>query len=135
MGQLIPHVIDFPTFENDSSFLSVGEFDHHLPFAIERIYWSYGSETPSSRGNHYHPNSSRVIICMNGSIEVTIEDLKGDVKLFQLFNPNQGLFIPKNLWITMQLDANAIMLVIASTKFQDGESISDYSKFEALKNG
>jgi hypothetical protein len=135
MSQLSPGIITFPTFKSDDSFLSVGEYDQYVPFAIERIYWSYGNTTTTERGNHFHPNSERVIICMLENIEITLENLKGETTHYKLTNPNQGLIIPANHWICMKLETNAIMLAIASSKFSENESISDRSQFEALKNG
>jgi len=135
MGQPTPHFIAFPTFENESSFLSVAEYDQHIPFVIERIYWSYGNANTTERGSHFHPISDRVIICMYRNIEVTLENLKGETTKYELTNPNQGLVIPSNHWISMKLAPNAIMLAIASSKFSEGESIKDRSVFEVLKNG
>ena len=135
MGQLSPSIITFPTFENDGSFLSVGEYDQHIPFAMERIYWSYGSTDVTERGNHFHPNSDRVIISMHTEIEITLENIQGKITKYRLKNPNQGLVIPSNHWISMKLEANAVMLAIASSKFAESESIKDRSLFEALKNG
>jgi oxalate decarboxylase/phosphoglucose isomerase-like protein (cupin superfamily) len=135
MGQLSPSIITFPTFENNDSFLSIGEYNQHIPFAIERIYWSYGNVRTTERGDHFHPNSERVIICMMENIEITLENLKGETTHYKLTNPNQGLIIPKNHWISMKLEAKAIMLAIASSKFSENESIKDRSQFEDLKNG
>ena len=135
MGNLSPSFITFPTLEGKGGLLSFGEYDQHIPFSIERIYWSYDIENTIERGNHYHPQSKRVIISMQNSIEVILENLQGETSTFHLNNPNEGLFIPENHWISMKLEKNVIMLAIASTKFKEGESINDYSKFEALKNG
>jgi len=135
MGQLSPSIISFPTFENNNSFLSVAEYDQHIPFVIERIYWSYGNSTATKRGNHFHPNSDRVVISIQGDIEITLENQNGETTQYKLNNPNQGLIIPANHWISMKLETNAIMLAIASSKFSKNESIKDRSLFEDLKNG
>lgn len=135
MGNLSPFIITFPTFGGKGGLLSFGEYDQHVPFSIERIYWSYDIEDMTERGNHYHPHSARVIISMQNHIEITLENLQGEINTYQLTNPNQGLFIPKNHWISMRLEKDVIMLAVASTKFEEGESVNDYAKFEALKNG
>lgn len=135
MGHLSPFIITFPTLESKGGLLSFGEYDQHIPFPIERIYWSYNIETAIERGNHYHPDSERVIIGMKGAIEIVLENSQGSKNTYRLTHPNQGLFIPKNYWISMRLDKDAVMLAIASTKYKEGESITDYSKFDALKNG
>ncbi len=135
MDNLSSRIIVFPTFESKGGSLSFGEYDQHIPFAIARIYWSYDTQDTVERGNHYHPDSDRVIISMKGEIEVTLENAKGDRSTHQLTSPNQGLLVPENHWISMKLKKGVVMLAIASTKYSEGESISDYAKFEALKNG
>lgn len=130
-----PFIIDFPTHKGKGGLLSFGEYGEQIPFPIERIYWSYDIEDETERGNHYHPASERVIISMKGLINITLENTEGEIMTFQLSNPNQGLYIPSNHWIKMQLEQDVIMLAAASSKFEEGESIADYARFEALKNG
>jgi oxalate decarboxylase/phosphoglucose isomerase-like protein (cupin superfamily) len=130
-----PFIIEFPTHQGKGGLLSFGEFDSQIPFPIERIYWSYDMKADTERGNHYHPSSERVVISMKGQISVSIESLDGKITTFQLSNASKGLFIPSNHWIKMQLEKDVIMLAVASSKFEEGESIADYTRFEALKNG
>ena len=135
MTKTAPFIIEFPTHKGKGGLLSFGEYDEQIPFPIERIYWSYELENDTERGNHYHPNSERVIVSMKGSISVTLENTKGEIIDFKLSKAHQGLYIPSNHWIRMELKKDGIMLAAASSKFKEGESITDYARFEALKNG
>ena len=52
---------------------------------------------------------------------------------FELSVPNQGLFIPEMHWRRVQLSPDAMMLSIASEKFDARDYIRDFKEFMDLK--
>ena len=83
-----------------------------LPFNIKRIYYIYNTPANSTRGVHGHKKLSQVLLCMHGSVQVTIHDgIKK--RRFKLSNPTKGLFIPKGHWREVKfLEPGSVLCVL-----------------------
>ncbi|MBF8148299.1 WxcM-like domain-containing protein [Winogradskyella sp. F6397] len=123
-------IIDIPKVHDERGFLAVVEKDV-IPFGIERVYYLYDVPTESSRGGHAHIEQQSVIIALSGSFEVIVDD--GNSKKYIMLNkPNQGLFIPTHIWREIEnFSSGAVCLVLASTTYNEGEYIRDYTEFKA----
>lgn len=102
-----------------------------IPFDVKRLYWIYDLEDNAIRGGHSHINSERVLVCMNGKVEVTLENRLGRKFHFELVRPSHALYFPKEHWITMKCSKDAILLTMASCKFEDDQYQKDYNHFKA----
>lgn len=128
-----PRIIDFQ--KNGSSeigYLAIVEGEVSIPFSIKRIFWSYYTPDSIIRGRHAHYETEMILIAVAGRIVVNTEIKGEDPSVFVLDNPNQGLYLPKLCWHTMQYSHNAVQLVITSTNYDESDYIRDYNKF---KNG
>ena len=101
-----------------------------LPFDIKRAYWIYDLEEGARRGGHSHKNTDRVLLCIQGSIEVVLENQDGKYFKFALENPSQALFFPKNHWIDIYCSEKAVLLTLASTSFEEDVQENDYKRFQ-----
>lgn len=126
-----PQIIDFP--KNGSSeigYLAIVEGEITMPFSIKRLFWSYYTPDSITRGRHAHYETEMILVAVSGRIMVNTQ-IKGEqAKVFVLDNPNQGLYIPKLCWHTMQYSHNAVQLVLASTLYNEADYIRDYDKFK-----
>jgi len=123
-------LIKFPIFEEDNGDLCVFEqnFDA-IPFKIKRVF-NVRSEKNSIRGKHAHRLCSQLLICSNGSVEVTCDD-SFDQKIFLLNKPNLGLLVPPAIWAEQKyLQKNSSMTVICDRLFEQEDYISDYDNFK-----
>ena len=129
-----PHLIEFPKLGlSDIGYISVAENDDKLlPFAIQRIFWTYYTPESIVRGRHAHYRTQQVIIAATGRITVTTEQAKGDIQTFQLENPQVGLYIPPFCWHTMLYSHTAVQLVLASQPYDEADYIRDYNQLRAL---
>jgi mannose-6-phosphate isomerase-like protein (cupin superfamily) len=130
-----PYLIKFPTNGSSSiGYLSIIENSINLPFTLERIFWTFHTPDSIVRGRHAHYNTEMVLIALSGRIIVNTEmpvNLKREIYILE--NPNEGLYIPKQCWHTMQYSHNSVQLVIASTKYNETDYIRDYSVFQKIK--
>ncbi|EAK7841085.1 FdtA/QdtA family cupin domain-containing protein [Campylobacter jejuni] len=100
-----------------------------LPFEIKRIYYIYDTKPDFPRGAHAHKNLEQVLIAIDGSCEVLLNDGKNQASVI-LNRPDKGLYIGKNMWRDMKnFSYGAKLLVLASDFYDEKEYIRDYEEF------
>lgn len=130
----VPHLIQFPKLGSpDIGYISVGEnASGLLPFAVQRVFWTYYTPESIVRGRHAHQRTEQVLIAATGRIIVTTELADGDIQIFRLEDPSVGLYIPPCAWHTMQYSHTALQLVLASHPFAADDYIRDYQEFRRI---
>ena len=107
--------------------LTVLENENSLPFKFKRIFYSYNIQEGKSRGGHAHKNCKQLMIALNGSFKVFLDDGRNN-KTLTLNNPDIGLYIPERIWVKQsEFSKNAICLVLASDEYDENEYIRNYS--------
>lgn len=110
------------------------ELDDNAPFAVRRVYWIHSLSAGEVRGNHAHRSMQQLLIAVNGSFRVTLDDGK-DNREFTLSSPFQALWVPAGLWRhILTLADQSTLLVLASTHFDEADYIRDYPAFLAYTN-
>ena len=127
-------LLEFPIFEEDSGDLVVFEESFSaIPFSIKRIF-NVRSEKGSVRGKHAHRLCSQILVCSNGSIEVTCDD-SINKEIFILDKPNYGLLVSPGIWAEQKyLESNTSMTVICDRSYEVEDYISDYVDFRVFVN-
>ncbi|MGI4821210.1 MAG: sugar 3,4-ketoisomerase [Janthinobacterium lividum] len=125
------------TFEQlgapDIGYISVSENAvPPLPFAVQRVFWTYYTPDNILRGRHAHHATEHVLIAVAGRIIVTIEQADGILKAFQLEEPQVGLYVPPNVWHTLQYSPGAVQLALASQHFSEDDYIRDHQEFKKV---
>ena len=129
-----PSLIALPKFAGKSGQLSFLEESKELPFDIKRVYWIYEVAEKSTRGEHAHLNSDRILICLHGSVEVSIENPKGEIFTFHLNEPWQALYFPRYHWGKFSFAQGSVLMALASCLYQDDQVETDYAKFKRLSS-
>lgn len=125
-----PHLIHFPTLGEPSvGYISVAAQSQLMPFAVQRIFWTYHTPEAILRGRHAHHVTELVLIAIAGRIIVTTELANGSTELFRLEDPNVGLYIPPHAWHTMQYSHKTVQLAFASTVYNEADYIRNYDDF------
>lgn len=114
-------------------YLTVAEPDKNIPFDIQRVYWTYFTPNNVERGHHAHRELEQVLIAVSGHIHVTTESVFGEVRDFHLMSPQQGLYIPLLHWRTLKFSHNAVLVSLASLKYEPEEYIRDHEEFRAIQ--
>lgn len=107
----------------------------HVPFPINRVFYSYDIPGGEDRGAHAHKNCHQFLIAASGSFEVALDD--GTNKRTVLLNrPFWGLHIPPGIWASEQgFSSGSICLVLASEGYSEEDYIRNYDDYlEYLKN-
>ncbi|MFC6998568.1 sugar 3,4-ketoisomerase [Rufibacter roseus] len=128
-----PYLIEFPVIgEPSTGFISVAEGKRIAPFEVKRVFWTYDTPESIVRGRHAHYETEQIIIAVMGRILVTTEHVDGKVDVFVLDRPGKGVYVPPNVWHTMQYYLSAVQMVLASTEYQAEDYIRDYTQFKSI---
>lgn len=101
----------------------------HVPFPINRVFYSYDIPGGEDRGAHAHKKCHQFIIAASGSFEVLLDD--GINKRTVLLNrPFWGLHVPPGIWASEQgFSSGSICLVLASDGYDEDDYIRDYDDY------
>lgn len=131
-----PHYLSFNKIGSpDLGYISVAENFDNIPFAVQRVYWTYYTPQDVTRGGHAHLVLEQVIVAVSGTIIFTTEDLQGNISEFILDSPEKALYIPKHIWRDIKFSHSAVLLCLASEKYTEDDYIREYEIFQKLKDG
>ena len=112
--------------------LTVVDFKNELPFVPQRFFTV--SQVPSQdvRGEHAHRVCHQVLIILNGSVSVMIDDGKIRKQIL-LSDPGNALYIPPMVWGTQfAFSSDAVLGVFASHAYEAQDYIHSYDEFRHL---
>lgn len=131
---MIGKIIDFKKITDPRGNLSVAEQMEDVPFDISRVYWLYDVPAGECRGGHAHKHCRIVIIAVNGSFSVTLDNGK-EREVYLLNHPYQGLLVDRMVWRTLDdFSSGAVSLVLAEDLFSEEDYIRDYDEYVACQN-
>ena len=129
MPTLDINIIELPRVSDPRGNLTFAEEQQLVPFDIKRAYWVYDVPAGESRGGHAHKRLQQLVIAVNGSFTVTLDN--GYERRSVLLNhPWQGLVIDVNTWRSLdEFSSGAVCLVLASEHYDEDDYIYDYDEF------
>lgn len=101
----------------------------HVPFNINRVFYSYDIPGGEDRGAHAHKECHQFIIAASGAFEVVLDD-GTNKRTVQLNRPFWGLHVPPGVWASEQgFSSGSICLVLASHGYSEDDYIRNYDEF------
>lgn len=126
------HIIDLPKVSDQRGNLTFVEGGSHIPFDIRRVYYVYDVPGGSVRGSHAHRDLHQLVIAMSGSFDVVLDDGREE-RRFCLNRSYYGLYVCPMMWRTLDnFSSGAVLMVLASSHFEDADYIRDYDEFKRL---
>ena len=116
--------------------LFIAEAEKNIPFPIRRVYFINNLKNKSAiRGKHAHKTLRQVIICLNGSFELHLDDGKTK-QTVKMKDSGVGIILGKYLWHDMRkFSKDCVLLVLASGHFMANDYIRNYDEFRRyIKN-
>jgi dTDP-4-dehydrorhamnose 3,5-epimerase-like enzyme len=124
--------IKLKTVSDPRGHLTIAESGKEIPFSFARLFYVYGAAPGTRRGGHAHRTLSEFIVCLAGSVEVTVFDGRRR-KRVTLHDPSVGIHIPPMIWIDVAIRSRgSVYLVIASAKYDEADYIRDPAEFRAI---
>ncbi len=127
-------LIDFTSLGDERGDLVSLEAKKEIPFDIKRVYYLFGTESCVSRGFHAHKNLQQMAICVKGSCTFILDD--GNIReKVVLDSPLKGLYIDSMKWREMHdFSDDCVLIVLASSIYEEADYIRDYEDFLCLIN-
>jgi len=100
----------------------------NLPFVPKRVFTVTNVPKNDVRGQHAHYKTEQILICIEGSVLVGLDD--GKKKKEIILNKGDSILIEKMVWDWQQfLTGNDFLLVICSTKYEKNDYIDSVGEF------
>jgi dTDP-4-dehydrorhamnose 3,5-epimerase-like enzyme len=101
---------------------------------FNRVYFIYGVKKEVVRGHHAHKNLEQLLVCIYGSIEVTLFDGQHET-IHILDDPSKNLKVGAMMWRTMRwLKDDSVLFVLATEQYDELDYIRDYDEFLRMVN-
>jgi UDP-2-acetamido-3-amino-2,3-dideoxy-glucuronate N-acetyltransferase len=121
-----------PHFADYRGLLSVAETGDQIPFEVKRFFLVSGVSRTDIRGEHAHRALRQLLVCVHGSCEAIADD-GANRQSFLLDGPSIALLLPPMVWgIQHRFTTDAVLLVLASEKYDPADYIRDYAEFLEL---
>ena len=128
-------LIDLPKIANVSGNLTFIESNRHVPFTIERVYYTYDVPSGAVRGGHAHKALEQVIIAISGSFDVVLHDGQASRRV-PLNRSHYGLYVCPMIWREIDnFSSGSVCLVVASQVYDEGDYYRSYDEFMAAVKG
>lgn len=128
---MIYKVDQIKDFNDKRGSLCAVEFSN-FPFVPKRMFYVTDVPKAVERGFHSHYKCKQYLICIQGQIEVTLNDGTGNVSF--ILNPNEAVLVENLIWDSQRfLTGNDILLVLASQRYIKKDYITDFEEFKKEK--
>ncbi len=130
-------IISFPSFGGADGLLTVFERGKGVPMQIERVF-TVSAKPGAARGAHAHRDCTQLLVCLAGSIAVTLRDgaASRDVRLEApaAGQPASALLIPPMIWGEQSYEgASPLLMVLCDMGYDESEYIRDWDAFVSAK--
>ena len=127
-------VINFNWLGDERGKLVVIEGGITIPFEIKRVFYIYDSDRDVIRGRHANRISDFVLVNVAGQSKLRLTDGHEEF-VTELNRPMMGVYIPRMIWKDMyDFSEDSVLLVLASTHYDNSEYIRDYDEYIRLIN-
>jgi len=123
-------LIQLPKILDQRGNLTFLQNHDHIPFGIQRVFWTYDVPGGETRGGHAYYQQEEIIIALSGSFDVVITDKEGKETKYSLNRSYYGLYIPAMTWRHMEnFSTNSLGLHLSSKAFAEADYIREFESF------
>lgn len=109
--------------------LTAIEGGEDVPFEIRRVYYINNVPEDAERGFHAHRGLEQVLLCLNGSVSITVKT-PYEEQVFLLRENSAGLYIGNMVWREMrEFTPGAVLMVLASEHYRESDYIREYPAY------
>lgn len=124
-------LVDLQLIRDSNGSLVVAEVGKHVGFPVQRMFAITDVRAGEARGNHAHRDQHQFLTCLNGAVEVTLDN-GTKTWTVSLDDPSKGLHIPPMIWGTQHYKGpDTVLLVLCSDHYDESDYIRDHAVFQA----
>jgi acetyltransferase-like isoleucine patch superfamily enzyme len=114
--------------------LAVAELGDGLPFQPQRFFVVFDVPSREVRGEHAHRRLHQFLICLRGDCSLVVDDGHRREEI-HLNSSRIGVLLPPLVWaLQHKFSADALLLVLASEKYDAADYIRDYEEFQRIRD-
>lgn len=109
-----------------------------VPFDVKRCFFisNLSKNGELVRGKHAHRDVKQVIVAVNGSFTLDLDNGKGNKESILMHDPTKGIFMDTLIWGELRdFSEDCVIYVMASDHYIPSEYIHDYDAFVELAQG
>ncbi len=126
-------IVELPKISDPRGNLTFIEGDHHVPFDIQRVYYTYDVPGGAERGGHAHKGLEQLIIAMSGSFDVILDD-GHNKKRIHLNRSYNGLYVCPMIWREIDnFSSGSVCMALASNRYDEADYYRDYDQYLAAQ--
>jgi dTDP-4-dehydrorhamnose 3,5-epimerase-like enzyme len=126
---MLGNLIQWKSLGDERGELISLEAQKNIPFAIQRVYYIFNTQSDVRRGFHAHKKLEQVLVCINGRCSILLDDGRQRITV-QLDSPAIGLPVGAMIWHEMyDFSPGAVLIVLASAHYDEDDYIRDYEEF------
>ena len=123
-------MLNFPKILDKRGNLTFIEETSHIPFEIQRVFWTYDVPGGEVRGGHAYKTQEEIIIAISGSFDVIITEPDKTIIKFSLNRSYNGLYLPPKTWRHIEnYSTNALSLHLSSHQYTPKDYIRDFDDY------
>lgn len=101
-----------------------------IPFEVKRCFFISEPTYTTVRGKHAHKNLEQVVVAINGSFTLDLDNGKGQKESLLLNDRSIGIHIEDLVWGELKnFSEDCVVIVLASDHYDADDYIHDYDAF------
>ena len=122
-------IFSLPLITDLRGSLTFAEYGQFLPFIPKRFFMVFDVPSKEIRGEHAHKKLHEFLVCVKGACSLVVDDGKNRGEIL-LNSANIGVHVPPLVWrIHYKYSPDAVLLVLASEKYEAEDYIRDYNQY------
>ena len=127
-------LVDLRSVVEPNGTLVVADAGPHVPFDIVRVFAVTAVAAGERRGSHAHRRLNQFLICVNGSVAVTVDDGR-ERRTMVLDHLSRALHVPPGVWAEQVYSGpDAVLMVLCDRPYEEEDYIRDYAAFRSYRN-
>jgi acetyltransferase-like isoleucine patch superfamily enzyme len=123
---------EIPVIEDLRGKIAAGEVGISLPFQPKRFFVVFDVPNREVRGAHAHHALHQFLVCLRGDLALLVDDGRRREEMI-LAGPQLGVHLAPMVWaVQYKFSHDAMLLVLASDKYDPSSYIRDYDEYLRL---